>query len=163
MKSIKKIAVLLIIVIGIFSFAKLEGKTVKSKVNLEEVNVVALLSKQELGCRPSNEVMFYVDTEIVKKHRGFSEISAKVYIVDRVSGAKNVLSNGHILLPYHKETLIGDHEEVTNAQWTALKNGDKILASSKPSTYDFKELIKYQVVYDSYIRATNKLLKINRV
>ncbi len=163
MKSIKKIAVLVILLIGIFSFAKLESKIVKSKVNLEEVDVVTLLSKQELGCRPYNEVMFYVDTEIIKKHRGFSEINAKVYIVDRVSGAKSVLSSGHILLPYYKDTVLGSHVEITNGKWTALKNGDKIIKSANSSAYDFDELMKYEVVYDSYIRATNKLLKIKRV
>ncbi|MHB0754341.1 hypothetical protein [Polaribacter sp. M15] len=163
MKSIQKTAALAILLIAIFSFAKLKSKTVKSAVNLAEINVVALLSKQELGCRPSNAVLFYVDTEIIKKYRGFSEIKAEVFMVDRVSGAKKALTNGHILVPHHKDAMIKSHGEIANNKWIALKNGDKIKESANSSSYDFTKLIKYEVIYNSYIRATNKLLKINRV
>lgn len=163
MKRIKKIAALMIILIGIFSFVKFDYKNVESNVDLKEVDVLELLAKQELGCRPSNEVMFYVDAEIIKKHRGFSEINAKVYVVDRVSGASNLLSSEHILLPYYKDTVLGNPIKIADDKWIEIKNGDKIITKNSDSSYSFNELIKYETVYNSYIRATNKLLKINRI
>lgn len=163
MKRIKKIATLLIILIGIFSFVKFDHENVVSNVNLNEVDVLELLAKEELGCRPSSEVMFYVDTEIIKKHRGFSEINAKVYIVDRVSGASNLLSSEHILLPYYKDTVLGNHEKIADGKWVEIKNGDKIITNNNKTSYSFTELLKYESVYNSYIRSTNKLLKINRI
>ncbi|WP_405565825.1 hypothetical protein [Polaribacter sp. Asnod6-C07] len=161
MKSIKKITVITLILVGVLSFSKFENQPRKSSLNLTEVNVEDLLSKEELGWRPSSKVMFYVDTEIVKKSRGFSEIKANVYVLDRISGATNLLTSNNILLPYYKGSVI--RHQVNNANLLELKNGDKIIANNINSTYSLNDLMKYRTIYESYIRSTNKLLNINRV
>ncbi|MBU3010092.1 hypothetical protein KO506_01585 [Polaribacter vadi] len=161
MKSIKKITVITLILVGVLSFSKFENQPRKSSLNLTEVNVEDLLSKEELGWRPSSKVMFYVNTEIVKKSRGFSEIKANVYVLDRISGATNLLTSNNILLPYYKGSVI--RHQVNNENLLELKNGDKIIANNINSTYSLNDLMKYRTIYESYIRSTNKLLNINRV
>ncbi|APZ46717.1 hypothetical protein BW723_10660 [Polaribacter reichenbachii] len=164
MNSIKKITVLIIAVIGFFTYSKAgNDNTPKSKVILEEVNVVELLSKQEQGCRPSSEVMFYVDTEIVKKHRGFSEINAKIYVLDRITGKTNLLTSENILLAYYQDSVLGNALNTCDSSLNELKNGDKLIGDNIVSTYSFSELMKYETIYDSYIRSTNKLLNIKRI
>ena len=43
-----------------------------------------------------------------------------------------------------------------------LNNGDKLIGSNSLTPFSFNELIKYDVVYNSYLRSTNKLLNNNR-
>lgn len=164
MKLAKKIITLSIALLAVFSFAKFKkNKNLTSNVNLEKVDVIALLSQLESGCRPPNKVMFYVDTEIIKKHRGFSEISARIYITDRISGASNELSSTHILLPYYKDAVIVNHEKITNGNLITIQNGDKIIVDGKKAAYSFNELISFKTIYNSYLRSSNKLLHFKKV
>ncbi|WP_397446940.1 hypothetical protein [Polaribacter sp. R77954] len=164
MKLIKKIVILSILLLAVFSFVNFKkNKNLTAKLNLEKVDIIALLNKQEMGCRPSDKVMFYVDTEIIKKYRGFSEIRANIYIVDRVSGTSSQLSSGHILLPNYNDTVIANHTKITNNLWTEIQNGDKLITDNNQGSYGFKELIQYKFIYNSYLKSTNKLLNIKRV
>ncbi len=164
MKPIKRTILLSIFLVAIFSFAKFKkNKNLTSNINLEKVDVIAQLSKLESGCRPSNEVMFYVETEIIKKYRGFSEINAKIYVLDRISGVSTEISSGYIVIPYHKDTVIDNHIKTENSSWIELQNGDKIIKENNKASYSFNKLIKYTTVYNNYIKSTNKLLSITRV
>lgn len=43
-----------------------------------------------------------------------------------------------------------------------LKNGDKVLSGEPKGFYRFDELMQFEPIYNSYITATNKLLKLKR-
>ena len=162
MKNLKKITVLALLLIGIFSFSKVEKIAPKTSLNLEQINIIKILSSQDLECRPSSDFQFYVETKLVKKSRGYSTINASIFVLDRVSGNSNLLANENIMVPFHKETVLQYNSEVSDSKNIVLSNGDKIIGSDAQTPYSFNELIKYEVINNSYNRATNQLLRINR-
>ena len=162
MKNIKKIAVLALLLIAIFSFSKVEKTTPKTSLNLEQINIIKILSSQDLECRPSSDFLFYVETNLVKKSRGYNTINASIFVLDRVSGKSNLLANKNIMVPFLKETVLQHDSEVCDSKKIVLTNGDKIIGSDAYTPYSFNELIKYDVINNSYNRATNDLLYINR-
>lgn len=162
MKNLKKIAVLALLLIGFFAFSKAENTTSKSSLNIEAINIVKVLSSQELECRPTSNFLFYVETTLVKKSRGFSTINATIFVLDRVSGQYNSIANENIVVPFHNESVLQFDTVKSNCDKTTLANGDKIIGSNLPAAYCFSDLIQYDVVLNSYNNAINKLLHINR-
>jgi hypothetical protein len=162
MKILKKTTAIALLLIGIFSFSKVENTTPKSSLNLEEINVIQTLSSQEMECRPSSELLFYVETKLVKKSRGSSTINASIYVLNRVSGQSNLLANENIVVPFHKDAVLHYDTLPSGCEKIELTNGDKIIGSNTQTPYCFNELINYEAIYNSYNRATNKLLHINR-
>lgn len=164
MKSLKKVAALAVILIGIFSFSKKENEPeLESSLNLEEINVVEMLSKQQFECRPSSNFMFYVEANLVKKIRGANNINAKVFILDKTSGKKSLLAEENIQVnKFEGAIAIDDHNENNIIIDSILENGDKIIGGSEKAVYAFDELVKYEAIYNSYINATNKLLRLKR-
>ena len=79
MSFLKKITALVVFSITIFSFVKKESNSPEIKLNLEEINVITILSKQKYECRPSSKFMFYVETNLLKKSRGSNTINAKYF------------------------------------------------------------------------------------
>lgn len=160
MKTLKIATVLTALLIGVFPLTKIAKTTPISNVQLEEVNVIEILYNQDsYQCRPSSEIGFYVHTELVKMSRGFKTVNASIYVFDRVSGETNLLANQHIMIPTYtyRDAVFYQNglEDISNK--TILKNGDQILSSNETTPYSFSELIKYKTIYNSYIRATNKL------
>jgi hypothetical protein len=162
MKTLKSISALLILLIGIFSFTSFEKSTPISNLNLDEVDVIQMLSEQEYECRPSSEVMFFVETGLVKKSRGSSTINTSVYVLDRVSGKSKLLANENIIVPTHKDTFLHYDTAISNCEKIELSNGDKTLGSNINAPYCFNELIKYKTIYKSFVRYYNKLLNRDR-
>lgn len=66
------------------------------------------------------------------------------------------------MVPFHKEIVLKYESEASNFKKILLTNGDKIIGSDSYKPYSFNELIKYEVINNSYNRATNQLLNINR-
>lgn len=163
MKPLKKITALAVILIGIFSFSKKENTTVKTALNLENINVVEVLSKQQFECRASSDFIFYVETDLVKKIRGASHINAKVFILDKVSGSKNLLAQENIQVNKFEDSIeIKDHNSEDAFIRSVLKNGDKIIGDSNNTPFAFNELLKFESIYNGYINSTNKLLRLKR-
>ena len=79
MNPLKKITVLFVLLLTLFSFVKKEINSADIKSNLEEINVINILSKQKYECRPSSKYMFYVEANLVKKVRGANNINAKIF------------------------------------------------------------------------------------
>lgn len=163
MKPLKKFAALAVILIGIFSFSKKEIHTTELALNLEGINIEQLLTKQQFECRPTSDFMFYVETDLVKKVRGANNINAKVFILDKVSGQKSLLAQENIQIKKYQDAIaLEGFSENENFKTTILENGDKIIGGSEKSLYAFDELVKYEAIYNGYINATNKLLRLKR-
>ncbi|PQJ81294.1 hypothetical protein [Polaribacter glomeratus] len=162
MKNLKKIAVLALLLIGFFAFSKAEKTTSKTSLNIDAINIVKALSNQELECRPTSNFLFYVEATLVKKSRGSSTVNATIFVLDRVSGQYNSVANENIVVPFHKESVLQYDIVKSNCNKITLANGDKIIGSTQPAAYCFSDLIKYEVVFNSYNSAINKLLHINR-
>jgi hypothetical protein len=163
MKSLKRIMALAVILVGIFSFSKREAETVKSSLNLEGINVREMLSKQQFECRPTSDFMFYVEANLVEKVRGANNINAKVYLLNKVSGQKKLLASENVQINKFKGAIaIQSHKTDKEFKTFVLGNGDKIIGGSVKTTFSFDELIKYEAIYNSYIKSTNKLLKLER-
>jgi hypothetical protein len=161
MKLLKQTAFFAVILIGIFSFNKSEKPS--NTLNLNNVNALEILSEQDLTCRPNSGYLFYVESTLVKKSRGFNTVNARVYIKDRTTGQYNLLASENIAVPFHKE-MIGLDYEITSRECEkiSLVNGDQIVGNSNSGDYCFSELIKNETVYNSYVSSTNKLLGIDR-
>ncbi len=160
-KSLKKVALSFVLLIGIFSFSKTKNTT--SSLNLANINVIEELSNQEFECRPSSKFLFYVETKLERKLRGANEVNVNVFIFDRSSGKSNLLTSENILVHSQKDMVLLDFNTTkSQCKKTVLENGDKILGNSKNYSYCFNELIKFKPIYNSYINATNKLLKQQR-
>lgn len=163
MEPLKKFMALAVILIGIFSFSKKEDISSKTALNLENINVVDILSNQEFECRPSSEFIFFVETSLVKKIRGANQINAKVYILDKLTGSKSLLAQDNVQINKFEGSIeIKDYNTDNNLISKVLENGDKIIGGSENSPYSFNDLLEYESIYNSYINSTNKLLKLNR-
>ena len=161
MKPLKNIAFIAVLLIGIFSFSKSEKP--KTTLNIDDINVLEILSKQDLTCRPNADFLFYVESSLVKKSRGFNTANARVYMVDRSTGQYNLLASENAAVPFHKDMIALDYETTTReCEMTSLENGDKIVGNASSGNYCFSELMKNEIVYNSYINSTNKLLHLNR-
>jgi len=163
MKSLKKLAALAVVLVGIFAFSTKTTPLPKTSLNLEAINVVDMLSKQQFECRPSSDVMFYVETNIVKKVRGANNINAKVYLIDRASGNKSLLAVENLQInKFEGSIAIGHHDAIDGFTTSTMVNGDKIIGSLEKAPYSFEELVKHEAIYNAYINATNKLLDLKR-
>jgi hypothetical protein len=151
------------LLIGFSPISKSENITPKSPLNLEEINIIQMLSKQEFECRPSSKLTFYVETALVKKYRGYSTINASICAINRFSGQSNVLANETIIVPTHIDAIIHHTNKLSDCKEITLKHGDKVVGGETSSKYCFNELMENEAIYNSYMRSTNQLLKINRV
>lgn len=159
MLSLKYSTILFLLIVSLSSFVKLDKNT--SKFNLEKMNVLKLLSKQNYECRPSSKFMFYVETKMVKKERGANTINAKIYVLDKVSGLSTVLASENILAHSYKGDISLQYKTVKNyCGKVTLNNGDKIIGSTEKASYCFNELVKFESIYTSYLRSKNNLLKL---
>lgn len=156
MKRLKKVLLFFVLIIGVFSFTTPERDS--NKLNLDSIDVNELLSMEASRCRPSSEFMFYVDTETLKKSRGYSTIKADIFIYERATGKFNLLSNNSIIVPNHKEAIL-DYEIRMHHFDKTLENGDKVLDNKTVSTYNFNELIEHKTIYHSYLISRSKLSK----
>lgn len=162
MKPLKKIAALAVVLVGLLSFSAKETKSL-SALNLDEINVLEMLSKQQFECRPSSDFVFYVETNLVKKVRGANNINAKVYILDKISGKKNLLAQEDIQVKKYEDAIsLKDYNSNNTFKSFTLENGDEIIGSSQKTPYAFDELLKYEAIYNGYINSTNKLLRLKR-
>ncbi|UAM97680.1 hypothetical protein K8354_15485 [Polaribacter litorisediminis] len=166
MKSLKKVMAIAVLLIGIFSFSAKSFSTKnktnpESRLNLEEINIVEMLSKQQFECRPSSEFMFYVEANLVKRMRGVNEINAEVYFFDKLSGEKRLLANEIVQVNTFKGTIV-NHTSENVFKSIRLKNGDKIIGTATKAPYSLNELMQFESIYNSYISATNKLLALKR-
>jgi hypothetical protein len=162
MKILKLVTVLLTLVVGISSFSTKENINTTAAINLEAFNVEQMLSQQELGCRPTSGLQFYVKSELVAKSRGLSTINAQIYVFDKNSGQSNLLAEENIMIPSYKDAVLNYDSSIENSEITVLKNGDKIIDGNTTALFTFSELVKYETIYNSYIKSTNKLLNIHR-
>lgn len=107
--------------------------------------------------------MFYVETKLVKKSRGFKTVNANVYLMDRQTGQYNLLATENIAIPNHKDMIALDYDFIqAKCDQTSLSNGDRIIGNTANAPYCFSELITNEIVYNSYISSTNKLLGLDR-
>ncbi|NCT10598.1 MAG: hypothetical protein GW772_11060 [Flavobacteriia bacterium] len=161
MRPLKKATFFAVILLGLFSFSKSE-KTI-TPLNLSNINVLEILSHQNYQCRPNSDYLFYVETKLLKKSRGFNTINAKIFLMDRASRKSNLLASENIAVPFHKEMISLDYETaIRDSEMIIFENGDSIVGNSNSGPYCFSELIKNEIIYNSYISATNKLLGLNR-
>ena len=163
MKPLRKVAALAVLLVGIFAFSKAEMSSEKPSLNLDNINVIETLSKQQFECRPTSDFMFYVETDLVKKIRGANNVNAKVYILDKVSGRKALLADENIQIKKFEGAIeLKDHSASTNFKSSLIKNGDLIIGNNEVAPYTFNELIQYESIYNSYLNSTNKLLRLKR-
>lgn len=161
MKSLKKIMATAVLIVGIFSFSTKDKIKPESHLNLEEIDIFEMLSKQQFECRPSSEFMFYVETNLVKRMRGANQINAKVYFFDKLSREKRLLANEIVQVNTFKGTIV-NHTSENVFKPIRLKNGDTIIGTATKTPYSFRELMQFESIYNSYTNATNKLLAIKR-
>lgn len=155
MKIIKKTIFIALVSLIIFSFKKVE----ETRLNILSINVAKLLIKQKFDCRPSSKFMFYVDTDIVKKSRGYSTIKASIYIYERATGKSGLLASENIMSPIQRDAILEYTKVSTNHCGNkTLSNGDKIIGNMNRTEYCFSELMSYKTIYNSYIKSRNKLL-----
>lgn len=160
MKLIKNKIPFLIILVGIFSFTSINKDT--SKINFNNIDIIKVLSKEEFQCRPSSEFMFYVESSLLKKQRGFNIVKAEVFILNRSSGDKAVLASEEVIIPNSSETILQFENSISIPSEYLSKNGDFSIKNNSNTPFSLRELIVYNSIYSSYINSTNKLLKLER-
>ncbi|PQJ78917.1 hypothetical protein [Polaribacter porphyrae] len=156
MKTLKIISISVFIFFSNISLDKNEKKilnefSIENKKNLNE-----LLLQNQLGCRPQTKVKFYIETEIIKKQRGFNIVETKIFVLDKFSGKNNLLTRNNILMLNYEDTVIDFNIETENS---ILINGDRILTSDKNTPFSLTELMKFEEIAISYNASKNKLLK----
>ncbi len=164
MNFLKIITALFVLSGTLFSFVNKESNSEENKLNLEEINVITILSKQKYECRPSSEFMFYVETTLVRKSRGANIISASIFVLNRRTGYFNLLANENILVPLYKDAIsLESNTGLSDCEKVVLNNGDTTLGSSKNTPYCFSKLVEFEVIYSSYLKAKNKLFRYNEL
>lgn len=158
----KKIATAILLV-GIVSFIDLDQKAEKSTLEINDTEVLDILSTHTLYGRPDGDYAFFVETDLIQKIRGANKVNAKVYIVERATGRTALLASENLQIQNYADAISIEAEPMLdNFEVFDLENGDKVIGSSTESPFQFKDLITFDTIYNSYIRATNKLLNIER-
>ena len=160
MKSIINKISFLILLVGIFSFTNIKSE--RSSINLDDIDVIETLSMEEFQCRPSAEFMFFVDTDVVKKYRGYSIVTANIFVLNRKSGSKLNLASENFIIHNNYDSVIQLENFKEGFDKTILSNGDFSISRKSNTPFLFKELINYTGIYNSYINSSNKLLNLNR-
>lgn len=156
MKPLKQLTALFVLIIGIFAFTTKKNTFEKPLLNLDEVNVLEVLSKQQLNCRPSSDFIFLVETELQEKLRGANKIEAKVFIEEIKTGKTNLVSRETIVVPKYEGAIQLDGDTSNKM----LLNGDRVVSST--TKYSLKELMTFETIHNGYLKATNKLLNLER-
>ena len=147
MKPLKKVTALAVVLVGIFAFHKADYTPAKTSLNLNNINVIETLSKQQFECRPVSDFMFYVETDLVKKIRGANNINAKVYILDKSTGQKALLADENIQIKKFEGAIeLKDHSEEGSFKNEIIQNGDILTGSSEKAPFTFDELIQYESI-----------------
>ncbi len=165
MKPLIKNIAIAVIVICASSFNKKATKSLELDLNLKNINIDEVLAMHQFECRPSSDFIFDVETTLIKKIRGANNINAKIFIVDRTTGRKNLLAQENIQVKNFSDAIvIKDYSnDKLYEKVTKLVNGDKIVGNQQhDNLYRFQELVQYDFIYNKYIRSTNKLLQLKR-
>ena len=157
MKTLKKILILCLLG-GIFSFTKIDTNTSKNEINLDQIDVIKALNKEYFECRPSSKIMFYVESEVEKKSRGYNVVKANIKVLDRQTGNTKILASQSIIIANNKDAILEIPELADAKSTSVLRNGDILLQNGYFNKYQFNELVKYSSVYNSYVKSTNTLL-----
>lgn len=161
MKPLKLTAFFAVLLIGLFSFNKSEK--LNQPLNIDNLNVVEILSSQDLDCRPTSDYLFYVETSLVKKERGFSTVNASIYMKERATGNYSLIASENVAIPFHKGMISLNYEKASrDCEVVEFENGDIIVGNAQLGDYCFNELIKHEIVFNSYVNSTNKLLGLDR-
>ncbi len=161
MKFIKKYIAISLMLVGLLSFSNFKNK--KSNVSIDNSNVIESVLNSKTSCSPLSNMMFYVETSLVKTSRGYKTINASIYVLDRISGISTLLVNEDVIVANYKDSVLEYSVTSTEYDKPILKSGDVVLSKDFSNQYSFNEIMKYEVVYNSYINSTNKLLNIKRV
>jgi len=145
MKSPKSLAVLSVVLVILLSFNRVEKK---SKLDFNTVNVMAMLSEQELGHRPSHNYMFYVKTEI-NKLVNTEVVNAKVYVLNRKTNQENLIAQENLELT--------DFQSIEGMGITGIQNLNEVNAMYD-TPYNFYDLLKFDPIYRNFVDSTKKLL-----
>ena len=145
MKSPKSLAVLSVVLFILLSFNRVEKK---SKLDLNTVNVMAMLSEQELGQRPSHNYMFYVKTEI-NKLVNTEVVNAKVYVLNRKTNEETIIAQENLELT--------DFQFIEGMGITGVQNLN-VVNTTYDTPYNFYDLLKFESIYRNFVDATNRLL-----
>lgn len=161
MKFIQKYVAISLMLVGLLSFSNFKNK--KSNVSIDNSSVIESVLNSKTSCRPLSNMMLYVETSLVKTSRGFKTINASIYVLDRISGISTLLVNEDVIVANYKDSVLEYNLIPTEYDKRVLKNGDVVLINNFSNRYSFNKLMKNEVVYNSYINSTNKLLNIKRV
>ena len=156
MKPLKKLAALLVLLLGIFAFTSKTNTTENSNLDLNTIDVLNVLLEQNTSCRLNSNYSFFVETELVEKVRGASTIEAKVFIIEKSTGSIAKISDEIIMVPNFKGTQLLENSLSTKK----MDNGDEIIETK--SDFSLKSLQKFETINNSYIKSTNNLLSLNR-
>lgn len=162
MKTIKKITALFVLLIGIFSFTRIESNPTKNSVNLNQIDVIETLNNEYFECRPSSKIMFYVESTVLKKSRGYNVVKADIRLLDRISGKSRLLASQNVVIPFSKDAILEIVELNDSQNNIILKNGDTLLNTKNTNDYHFNDLVQYTSIYNSYINSTDKVLNTAR-
>lgn len=162
MKPLKKAIALFVLILGIFAFTSKENTIEKANLdlNLENIDVLQLLEEQRLACRPSAEYSFFVETTLKEKLRGANAVEAKVFILENKTGKSNFISSETIIVPKFSGAVHLDHVSNNVTSSKSLINGDKVVNSQ--TALSLKDLERFEVIKNSYIKSTNELLDLKR-
>jgi hypothetical protein len=103
--------------------------------------------------------MFFVETEKLKKYRGYSIIKSNIFLFERATGKSTLLISQKMLLPKHKDIVLGFKENIDSFYLRKLENGDSVFLNDVSINSKFNNLMSYKSVYNSYILSKNKLIK----
>tara|TARA_R110002049_G_scaffold68910_2_gene178567 strand:+ start:361 stop:837 length:477 start_codon:yes stop_codon:yes gene_type:complete len=158
MKKIKNILAVTVLLVGLFAFKKADTNPILLK-SLEKEKIVKMLSVQELGCRPSSELNFHVETTLLKKYRGYAKIEAKVFVLNKLTNQKSMLASENIIVANYKDSFI-NYDIIKNSATTELKNGHIIIHNEIDTEFKLANLLNSELIYNRYIISTNKLLNL---
>jgi hypothetical protein len=147
-----------------FSFIKIKASSAETNLKIKKINVIDILTKNKYGCRPSSEFLFYLEIDLIKKYRGGNTINASIFVLERATGAANLLASENILVPLYKEAISLHHSTLkSDCEKYVLENGDKVLGSAKNAPYCFNELIKFGSIFRSYKKSKKELFSLKNL
>ena len=148
---------LIVLVVTFLAFTLKKSSAIVPKNTIGNIDVIKILEEQKMTCRSELHYSFYMETELLNKSRGANIVSVKTFIYDRFSKKSKMITDEKVIVPKYPDTKFLSKEGC----YFNSENGDEIVQSKL--NYSLKNLLKFEIIKNIYVKSTNELLGLNRV
>ena len=167
MKVLKRIS-LLGFSLFLFSCSADENVSVSDDINYKVPDVISILEKTKnekkggpVGFTP--KFNFTTESDYIEGNSGCYTVNVRVYITNLETGQKSQVANDDVKVGDCPQNQNKTNNTLSKCDIYILDNGHQIIGNNVKTPYCVAELIDYEIIYNSYEKSINDLLKARKL